>query len=389
MKPDSAELARNQHWETFEREICDRTTSQFLRNGEHVALIASLARPNARSEAAALETRLAKIDHERVARVLARRPRVVISNVNLISLSGSELWTEEVAGALSGLGLEVLVHTGGVGPVAERMRASGIDVTMSADEVRAFAPDIAHINHFAAAADMLNELNGRAAVVNMVHGLLPRPGMPGVRGVDTYCAVGLHAKSKTCLLTGKPWNEVALIPSHYDPGRAWSQRSEPASNQPPRALLFSSKTSADQRQKIASVLSALGFELDHVGYGGVPAAAPEDVLCKYEIVFAVARSALEALVSGAKVILWDGGVVGPGVTREQFWPLAAANFSMASTALPWAHIDDSAGALMLRDQLMAADAGAGSYAKAHLSLDRVLPLLLCCYDDALARKDRR
>lgn len=389
MNPDSAERARNRHWETFEREICDRTTSQFLRNEAHVALIASLARPNAISEAAALEARLAQTDHERVDRVLARRPRIVISNVNLISFSGSELWTEEVAKALSGLGLEVLVHTGGVGPVSERMRASGIDVTMSADEVRAFAPDIAHVNHFAAAAGMLNELNGRAAVVNMVHGLLPRPGMPGLRGVDTYCAVGLHAKSKTCLLTGKPWSEVALIPSHYDPGRSWGQRADRANEPPPRALLFSSKTTADHRQKIASVLSALGFELDHVGYGGVPASAPEQLLCNYDVVFAVARSALEALVSGAKVVLWDDGIIGPGVTSEKFWPLAVANFSMASTALQWSHIEDSAGALMLRDQLMAADAGAGSYARAHLSLDRVLPLLLCCYDDALARKDRR
>lgn len=61
--------------------------------------------------------------------------------------------------------------------------------------------------------------------------------------------------------------------------------------------------------------------------------APGRVLPTYDTVFAVGRSATEALACGAHVVPRDFGMIGPAVTPSNFWHCVAANFDLASKTL--------------------------------------------------------
>ena len=69
--------------------------------------------------------------------------------------------------------------------------------------------------------------------------------------------------------------------------------------------------------------------LDVIGAAsGRPQAAPEDVLAAYDLVFAKARCALEAMAVGSAVVLCDARGLGPMVTRAQVAHLRRWNFGM-------------------------------------------------------------
>jgi hypothetical protein len=375
----------SQLWSLFESDICDLSTRRFLERPDLVSVISPLTNVHAASEAARLKTFLVADQSVTTRELIARRPRLALSNCQLISYTGSELWTEEAALALAQLGLPIITYAPKLGALADRMRQNGLLVTDDPEVVAQFAPTLLHLNHYAAAAPMLSSVRNKPAIVNMVHGLLPRPGLPGLEGVNQYCAVGLHAVAKTHLLTGRPWDSIRMLPSFFDPAKfpSYSDR-ERGRN----ALLFSSKTSPAHRERLTALLSACGYSLDHVGYGGVPSAAPGELLPNYDIVFAVARSAVEALACGCAVVLWDDGLVGPMVTGADFWLSVAANFSMVGDVLPRCAIDSPASEPWLYEQIGALDQAREvcDLAQTYLSIDRVMPILFECYLDAMKQE---
>jgi hypothetical protein len=274
--------------------------------------------------------------------------RVALSNVALASHAGSELWTFDTAKYLLTCGFELIVYSPALGAVAERLRSDRINVTSSVNDVESFKPTLLHVNHFQSTAPLVERLKGRLPVINMIHGLLPRPGLPGYVDVDRYCCVSIQAKAKIHVLTGVAWSEIATLPNFFDE-RRFTEISDPTGGG--KALLFSSRTPSEQREQLRAVLSTLGIELDHIGYGGQPTAEPERFLAAYDIIFAVGRSAIEALASGAHVVLWDSGVIGPAVTPDNFWRCVTSNFDLASNVLPWTFIETQEAAPWIRDQV--------------------------------------
>jgi hypothetical protein len=72
-----------------------------------------------------------------------------------------------------------------------------------------------------------------------------------------------------------------------------------------------------------------GIELDVVGAGvDAPTSSPESVLGNYDLVFAKARCAQEALAVGAAVILCDARGSGPLVTADELERLRRLNFGI-------------------------------------------------------------
>jgi hypothetical protein len=72
-----------------------------------------------------------------------------------------------------------------------------------------------------------------------------------------------------------------------------------------------------------------GIELHVRGLGnGNPAARPGNLLAAYDIVFAKARSAIEALAVGSAVVLCAPGRLGPMVNSENFSSLRQWNFGI-------------------------------------------------------------
>ncbi len=370
----------------FETRIGKLDTGAFLADPALVGLIEPLIHRFAEAEIAAIEARLTgPAPAEAMAAILRARPRIALTNIELNIFGGSQMWTADMARYLNGLGLPLIVYSPWLGELAAMLGREGIRVTDEPGDVDAFAPDLLHVNHAAECAAALDAVGPEPVVVNTIHGLLPPPERADAARVDAYLAVALHAKARIHLTTGTPWEAIALTPNFFDAARF--RLCPPATRG--RALLFSSKTTAEQRARLAEMLAGAGYTLDHTGYGGIPSAAPEEILPRYDVVFAVARSAIEALASGCRVVLWDAGIVGPMVTGENFWRCVAANFSMLGCVLPWKAIEDGEAESWLHAQIAhSGHRSATEMTWRHLSLDRIGPLILGEYAKAMAARGR-
>jgi hypothetical protein len=104
----------------------------------------------------------------------------------------------------------------------------------------------------------------------------------------------------------------------------------PLPSKPRRALVFSNyMRDARQLQAIREACARTNIKLDFAGIGtGHPSARPEEILGQYDLVFAKARCALEALAVGTAVVLCDTTGVGPMVTTDGFDYLRQYNFGI-------------------------------------------------------------
>jgi glycosyltransferase involved in cell wall biosynthesis len=99
---------------------------------------------------------------------------------------------------------------------------------------------------------------------------------------------------------------------------------------PKRALVFSNNMT--ERTGLGAIREACarsGIELDAIGIGvGRGEARPEEFLGRYDLVFAKARCALEALAVGTAVVLCDAAGVGGMVTTGNLDRLRRLNFGV-------------------------------------------------------------
>ena len=377
-------VEQNTQW--FETKVCDSSLSAYLKLPES-DIIANLAAEQLAQESIRLRRQLETAASTEGSRHQSRHLRITFCNHALDARAGSELWTQDMAAFCLNQGHEVAVYSPTLGPVAATISRRGALVTSSPEAVADFGSDIVHINHYRYAQPVLDAVAGSGVkIVNMIHGVLPRPGMPGTHGVDRYVAVSLAVKSKISLLTQADWADIAIVPNFFDealfPHGGSRGRRE-------RALLFSSKAEPGQVSVLRETLDAVGYQLDHYGHAGAVVEKPQDMLPSYDLVFAVGRSAIEALASGCKVILWDDGVIGPSIHAENFWSCVTFNLALASKSLPHCFYDEPRAEDWIRTQILAANELNGSTVPAavrrFLTVKIVGRLLFDIYHDALER----
>jgi hypothetical protein len=365
-------------WAWFDEHICNRTTATFLRTPEADFLLEQY-RDRVRDEIAAIRSAIARDARPADGRGL----RVALSNWSLQNRSGSELWTFDIAGYLQRHDTDVIVHAPVLGAVADAITASAIRVTSSADEVLAFAPDIVHLNHAEAVKDVVAPLmSGQAKVVNMCHGLYPRPGLPLRRDAHRYCATSITAKTKIRLLTGGGWDTIHIIPNFFDAAR-FRRRDKRESGK--KALVYSNKVGPDDIALLRAAIERHGYQFDAAGQWERPVDRPEEILPGYDLVFAVGRSAIEALGCGCQVVIWEYGVIGPLVTPENFWTCVVANFALTSQLLPYRFTQDADSQIWLEREMSRAspqnEETVSDLTRDCLSLDVIGPLLTYLYRD--------
>jgi glycosyltransferase involved in cell wall biosynthesis len=102
----------------------------------------------------------------------------------------------------------------------------------------------------------------------------------------------------------------------------------PLPSQPKRAVVFSNNASRfTHLPAVREVCRRMGLELEVLGRRqGKPVHDPENFLPRYDIVFAKARCALEAMAVGNAVVLCDVAGAGPLVTTKNFDKLRPMNF---------------------------------------------------------------
>jgi len=233
----------------------------------------------------------------------------------------------DLACELTRQGHQVAVYCPEAGAVADEIRAQGIPVAHKLTSLN-FVPDIIHGQFHLPAVEALLRFSAVPAIYcqHAAMGASEEPFyFPRILryvAVDDRCRKRLEATSNI------PHERIQVILNAVDLNRFQARGPLPAI--PRRALIFSNNASKSTFvPAVRKACRQAGLDLDVVGLGsGNATARPEAILPGYDIVFAKARSALEAMAVGASVILCDMAGLGSIVNAGNFDRLRRMNFGV-------------------------------------------------------------
>ncbi|MFL6259618.1 MAG: glycosyltransferase [Thermoanaerobaculia bacterium] len=259
--------------------------------------------------------------------------RILLTNRSLDQRAGSELYLYELATRLLARGHSPVAFSPRLGRVAAALREATIPVV---DDLGAIGepPDLIHGQHHMAAMTALLHFPGVPALY-VCHGWQPWEEIPPrFPRILRYVAVDYTVRERLVSEEGIPPERVEVVLNFVDLDRFRSRPPLPA--KPRRALVFSNQ--ASERTFLPVVREAcerLGIALDVAGVAsGGPVERPEELLPGYDLVFAKARAALEAMAVGAAVVLCDQAGAGPLVTTGELDRLRPLNFGIRTLRNP-------------------------------------------------------
>ncbi|MBN9132272.1 MAG: glycosyltransferase [Nitrosospira multiformis] len=259
--------------------------------------------------------------------------RVLITNNTLDARAGSELYVRDLALALLRRGHNPVAYSTRLGAVAEELRSATIPVIDDLD-LLTVAPDIIHGQHHLDAMTAMLHFPDTTAVY-FCHGWLPWEEMaPRFPTIQRYVAVDDLCQERLQCLHGIPPERICVIRNFVDLRRFGVRADLPAI--PRKALVFSNYINEHGCLGILrEACAARGIELDVIGLSvGRSEDRPEQILGRYDIVFAKARCALEALASGTAVIACDAAGLAGMVTPDNYETFRALNFGIRSLRNP-------------------------------------------------------
>ncbi|MCA1619248.1 MAG: glycosyltransferase family 4 protein [Acidobacteria bacterium] len=253
--------------------------------------------------------------------------KVLIANATLASLTGTETYVRDLALGLLRKGHTPIVYAPELGELAGRLHAATVPVV---DDLCAVGvtPDVIHGNHNTELMTALLHFPGVPAVFfchSWTDWVSSPPSHPRVLA---YVAVDDTCRDRLLCEHSIPEERLRVVLHAADLERFRPRGPLPA--RPRRALIFSNN--ANKWTHLAAVREACsraGIELDVVGAGvDAQTSRPESLLGNYDLVFAKARCAQEALAVGAAVILCDARGSGPLVTANELEKLRRLNFGI-------------------------------------------------------------
>lgn len=258
--------------------------------------------------------------------------RVLITNCRLASRTGTEIYVRDIALELRRQGHIPAVYTSWPGRVSEELKTAGITVSDSLKHID-FRPDIIHGHHCYETLSSAIRFPG-VPVMFICHDHTQwtdkPPNHPRISryfGVSELCTKRLRD-------SGVPNDKISLLYNSVDLERFIPR--PPLPKKPKNALVFSNyATNETYLPAVYEACGQAGIELTIVGSGaGNSSEQPEDILGQYDIVFAKAKAAMEAMAVGCAVILCDFGGVGPMVTTSNFDSLRPLNFGFQALTEP-------------------------------------------------------
>jgi hypothetical protein len=253
--------------------------------------------------------------------------KILIVNATLATLTGTETYVKDLALGLLQKGHSPVVYSPHLGPIAEELRQATVPVVDNLNDI-GIVPDVIHGNHN----------------TELVSALLQFPSTPGIfichswrdwissppshPRILAYVAVDDTCRDRLVYQHGIPEQNVEVHLHGADLERFKPRAALP--DRPARALVFSNNANRwTHLNAVREACKRVGIDVDVVGSGmNASELSPETLLHKYDLVFAKARCALEALAVGTAVVLCDAAGSGPLVTTRDFEQLRRLNFGI-------------------------------------------------------------
>lgn len=257
---------------------------------------------------------------------------ILITNLLLDDRSGTTLYVQDLALELKRKGHVPIVYTRRLGDVSRELANAGISVTRDLGGIRK-PPDVIHGHHWHVTNLALKRFPGVPAIyichdhTAFVDGAAFHPQIGRYFGVSQLCIDRLVRE-------GVPPSRISLLRNFVDTKRFAARDRLPTS--PGRALVFSNYAQAGTHlPAVAAACRQAGLTLDVIGKAaGNVVGDPESHLGRYDLVFAKAKAAMEAMATGAAVVLCDFSGVGPMVTSENYEVLKSWNFGRQALTAP-------------------------------------------------------
>lgn len=230
--------------------------------------------------------------------------KILLAMCYMVTRTGAEFFVRDVALGLTRRGHTVVVYAPVMGDMVEELRATSI-ACITDLAAMAVAPDIIIGNTQIETVQCLARFPGVPAV-SICHDRVAQHGQPPIFSrVRAHVAVDDNCAERLLLEFGIAPEKVVLIQNGVDLDR-FAPRG-PLPETPRRALVFSNyATPGPAIDLVREACAEQGIELDVVGSGtGTQSTAPEGILAAYDLVFAKARCATEALAVGCAVVALD------------------------------------------------------------------------------------
>jgi len=253
--------------------------------------------------------------------------KVLITNFSLRERTGTEMYAFDLARGLLALGHSPVLYSPRPGALAELIRRETVPVVDDLDRLSA-PPDIIHGQHADETVTALLRFPSAPAVYVCHDWYFSKDAPPRFPRVLRYVAVDSACRDKLVFEHGVPEERVSVLLQFVDLEKFRPRAPLPA--RPKRALILCNQTKENAHLEAArAACRRAGVSLDVYGLGvGRPCASPEELLAGYDVVFAKARTALEALAVGAWVVVYWWRRLGPPVTLADFERLRRDNFGL-------------------------------------------------------------
>ena len=253
--------------------------------------------------------------------------KVLIANATLATLTGTETYVRDLALGLLRKGHSPIVYAPELGRIADELRRATVPVVDNLNRVGAL-PDIIHGNHNTELITSLLHFENVPAIFychSWTDWISAPPAHPRILA---YVAVDDTCRDRLVLEHAIAEERVRVQLHGADLERFTARGPLPA--KPVRALVFSNNANHwTHLNAVREACKRASIKLDVVGSGvNASATNPETLLRNYDLVFAKARCALEALSAGAAVILCDAAGCGPLVTTADLERLRRLNFGI-------------------------------------------------------------
>jgi hypothetical protein len=257
-----------------------------------------------------------------------KKLKVLITNHNLSDRAGTQLYVRDLALELQKMGHLPFIYSPILGEIAQEIRKSAIPVVSDLATLT-IQPDIIHGHHHLETLAALLHFPSTPAIF-VCHGWFPwQEAPPQFPRILRYLAIDQLTHQRLVIEGGISENQVRYFFNFVDLERFKPRPS--LSTYPRKALVYSNyiEKSGSSFKIIQQACKQAGLKVDIVGLkAGNSTSHPEILLSDYDIVFAVGRSAIEALATGAAVIICSGGKIGKMVTIQNVEQLRSENFGL-------------------------------------------------------------